>query len=40
MFENMQLELNMFGLIIYNANMKQLVNVSGYEYFSYQKMRQ
>jgi len=34
MFENMQLELNPFGLIIYNTNMKQLVNMPGYEYFT------
>lgn len=35
MFENVQLELNQFGLIIYNANVKQLVDVRGHEYFSY-----
>ncbi|XP_065029812.1 flotillin-like protein 1 [Musa acuminata AAA Group] len=34
-FEKVQLELNQFGLIIYNANVKQLVDVQGYEYFSY-----
>ncbi|KAJ4732877.1 Flotillin-like protein 1 [Rhynchospora pubera] len=34
-FENVQLELNQFGLIIYNANVKQLVDVRGHEYFSY-----
>jgi flotillin len=34
-FENVQLELNQFGLVIYNANVKQLVDVPGYEYFSY-----
>uniref|UniRef100_A0A0E0IU43 Flotillin-like n=1 Tax=Oryza nivara TaxID=4536 RepID=A0A0E0IU43_ORYNI len=34
-FENVQLELNQFGLIIYNANVKQLVDVAGHEYFSY-----
>nr|CAB3494393.1 unnamed protein product [Digitaria exilis] len=34
-FENVQLELNQFGLIIYNANVKQLVDVPGHEYFSY-----
>ncbi|KAG6401747.1 hypothetical protein SASPL_138612 [Salvia splendens] len=30
-----QLELNQFGLLIYNANVKQLVDVPGHEYFSY-----
>nr|CAB3499350.1 unnamed protein product [Digitaria exilis] len=34
-FENVQLELNQFGLYIYNANVKQLVDVPGQEYFSY-----
>ncbi|CAI0415242.1 unnamed protein product [Linum tenue] len=34
-FEKVQLELNQFGLIIYNANVKQLVDVPGHEYFSY-----
>ncbi|KAK6912266.1 Band 7 domain, partial [Dillenia turbinata] len=34
-FEKVQLELNQFGLIIYNANVKQLVDVRGHEYFSY-----
>lgn len=34
-FEKVQLELNQFGLIIYNANVKQLVDVQGHEYFSY-----
>ncbi|CAD6212935.1 unnamed protein product [Miscanthus lutarioriparius] len=34
-FENVQLELNQFGLVIYNANVKQLVDVPGHEYFSY-----
>lgn len=34
-FENVQLELNQFGLIIYNANVKQLVDVQGSEYFSF-----
>ncbi|KQJ97144.1 flotillin-like protein 2 [Brachypodium distachyon] len=34
-FERVQLELNQFGLIIYNANVKQLVDVPGHEYFSY-----
>ncbi|XP_050231512.1 flotillin-like protein 4 [Mercurialis annua] len=34
-FGKVQLELNQFGLIIYNANVKQLVDVRGQEYFSY-----
>ncbi|KAK1682476.1 hypothetical protein QYE76_043324 [Lolium multiflorum] len=34
-FEQVQLELNQFGLFIYNANVKQLVDVPGHEYFSY-----
>ncbi|KAM3393806.1 flotillin-like protein 6 [Capsicum galapagoense] len=34
-FEKVQVELNQFGLIIYNANIKQLVDVRGHEYFSY-----
>ncbi|EMS68068.1 hypothetical protein TRIUR3_35170 [Triticum urartu] len=34
-FESVQLELNQFGLVIYNANVKQLVDVPGHEYFSY-----
>ncbi|KAJ8511961.1 hypothetical protein OPV22_002395 [Ensete ventricosum] len=34
-FEKVQLELNQFGLIIYNANVKQLVDVQDHEYFSY-----
>lgn len=34
-FEKVQLELNQFGLWIYNANVKQLVDVPGHEYFSY-----
>ncbi|XP_061341014.1 flotillin-like protein 6 [Gastrolobium bilobum] len=34
-FEKVQLELNLFGLLIYNANVKQLVDVRGHEYFSY-----
>ncbi|XP_022765999.1 flotillin-like protein 4 [Durio zibethinus] len=34
-FERVQLELNQFGLLIYNANVKQLVDVPGHEYFSY-----
>lgn len=34
-FESVQLELNQFGLLIYNANVKQLVDVRGSEYFSY-----
>lgn len=34
-FDKVQLELNQFGLLIYNANVKQLVDVPGHEYFSY-----
>ncbi|KAD4384549.1 hypothetical protein R6Q59_011315 [Mikania micrantha] len=34
-FSKVQLELNQFGLWIYNANVKQLVDVPGHEYFSY-----
>ncbi|ONK81719.1 uncharacterized protein A4U43_C01F32190 [Asparagus officinalis] len=34
-FGKVQLELNQFGLLIYNANVKQLVDVTGSEYFSY-----
>ncbi|OVA07886.1 Band 7 protein [Macleaya cordata] len=34
-FDKVQLELNQFGLLIYNANIKQLVYVEGHEYFSY-----
>ncbi|XVF75751.1 hypothetical protein PTKIN_Ptkin13bG0212200 [Pterospermum kingtungense] len=34
-FEKVQVELNQFGLYIYNANVKQLVDVPGHEYFSY-----
>ncbi|KAL5575900.1 hypothetical protein UlMin_017599 [Ulmus minor] len=34
-FEKVQLELNQFGLLIYSANVKQLVDVQGHEYFSY-----
>ncbi|AES60811.1 SPFH/band 7/PHB domain membrane-associated family protein [Medicago truncatula] len=34
-FKKVQLELNQFGLLIYNANVKQLVDVPGHEYFSY-----
>lgn len=36
-FDKVQLELNKFGLLIYNANIKQLVDVEaseGHEYFS------
>ncbi|KAI3522702.1 hypothetical protein L2E82_05965 [Cichorium intybus] len=41
-FEKVQWELNQFGLWIYNANVKQLVDVPGHEYFSYlgQKLQQ
>ncbi|KAI3840638.1 hypothetical protein MKX03_004650 [Papaver bracteatum] len=34
-FDKVQIELNQFGLWIYNANIKQLVDVPGHEYFSY-----
>ncbi|KAM0009333.1 putative Flotillin family, Band 7/SPFH domain superfamily [Helianthus debilis subsp. tardiflorus] len=34
-FGKVQLELNQFGLWIYNANVKQLVDVPGHEYFLY-----
>ncbi|KAI3921094.1 hypothetical protein MKX01_036073 [Papaver californicum] len=34
-FDEVQLELNQFGQLIYNANIKQLVDVRGHEYFSY-----
>lgn len=34
-FEKVQIELNEFGLHIYNANVKQLVDVPGHEYFSF-----
>ncbi|KAI5054527.1 hypothetical protein GOP47_0030579 [Adiantum capillus-veneris] len=41
-FEKVQCELNDFGLLIYNANVKQLVDVPGHEYFSFlgQKIQQ
>ena len=34
-FDKVQLELNQFGLLSYNANVKQLVDVLDHEYFSY-----
>ncbi|KAF6143512.1 hypothetical protein GIB67_029681 [Kingdonia uniflora] len=34
-FDKVQLELNQFGLLIYNANIKQLVDVKGHKFFSY-----
>lgn len=34
-FDKVQLELNQFGLKIYNANIKQLSDLPGHEYFSY-----
>ncbi|KAM7463320.1 hypothetical protein LguiA_031441 [Lonicera macranthoides] len=34
-FAKVQLELSQFGLLIYNSNIKQLVDVRGHEYFSY-----
>lgn len=41
-FDKVQLELNQFGLHIYNANIKQLVDIKGTEYFSFlgQKVQQ
>ena len=33
-FQKVQLDLNEFGLLIYNAKVKQLVNDHGHEYFS------
>ncbi|PON42269.1 Flotillin family [Parasponia andersonii] len=34
-FENVRVELSQFCLLIYNANVKQLVDVRGKEYFPY-----
>ncbi|KAL7166027.1 hypothetical protein ACSBR2_036819 [Camellia fascicularis] len=34
-FQKVQVELNQFGLLIYNANVRQLVDVPGHEYISY-----
>lgn len=34
-YDKVQTELNQFGLKIYNANIKQLVDLPGHEYFSY-----
>ncbi|KAK4372095.1 hypothetical protein RND71_007479 [Anisodus tanguticus] len=34
-FDKVQLELNQFGLLIFNANIKKLVDVQGHGYFSY-----
>ena len=34
-FDKVQLDLDQFGLHIYNANVKQLVDVQRHEYFSY-----
>ncbi|KAL3502197.1 hypothetical protein ACH5RR_036646 [Cinchona calisaya] len=34
-FDKVQIELNQFGLLIYNSNIQQLVDVRGHEYFSY-----
>ncbi|CAH1414636.1 unnamed protein product [Lactuca virosa] len=41
-FDKVQLELNQFGLLIYNSNVKQMVDEPGQEYFSYlgQKIQQ
>lgn len=38
-FEQVQLELNQFGPLIYNANVKHLVDVRGHEYFSYLRQK-
>ncbi|KAL4650792.1 hypothetical protein ACB092_01G113800 [Castanea dentata] len=38
-FEKVQLELNQFKLLIYNANVKQLVDVRGHEHFSYLRQK-
>uniref|UniRef100_A0A0D9XJR7 Flotillin-like n=1 Tax=Leersia perrieri TaxID=77586 RepID=A0A0D9XJR7_9ORYZ len=35
LFDQVQIDLSKFGLYIYNADMKQLVNKPGHEYFSY-----
>ena len=35
MFKDVYLELDQFSLIIYNANMKQLVDMLGHKYFFY-----
>ncbi|KAL2525910.1 Flotillin-like protein 1 [Abeliophyllum distichum] len=34
-FDKVQSELNQFGMLIYNANVKHLVDVPGHDYFSY-----
>ncbi|CAN6589101.1 unnamed protein product [Malus baccata var. baccata] len=34
-FDKVQLELNQFGLLIYNTNVKQLEDIPSHEYFSY-----
>nr|KAJ0224168.1 hypothetical protein LSAT_V11C200062360 [Lactuca sativa] len=41
-FDEVQLELNQFGFLIYNANVKQMVDAPRQEYFSYlgQKVQQ
>ncbi|RIA88063.1 hypothetical protein C1645_826891 [Glomus cerebriforme] len=37
--KNVQAELDQFGLIIYNANVKQLQDTQGSEYFAYMRMK-
>ncbi|CAG8449092.1 16594_t:CDS:2 [Acaulospora morrowiae] len=37
--KNVQEELNQFGLFIYNANVKQLQDTQGSEYFKYMRMK-
>lgn len=34
-FKKIQLKLNQFKLIIYNTNIKQLINIPNHKYFSY-----
>ncbi|KAF9435535.1 hypothetical protein BGZ76_006097 [Entomortierella beljakovae] len=38
-YDKVQLELNHFGLRIYNSNIKQLVDMPGHEYFSFMGQR-
>lgn len=38
-FTNIQTELDQFGLFIYNANIKQLQDAPGSEYFTYMRMK-
>ncbi|CAG8760521.1 2662_t:CDS:2, partial [Ambispora leptoticha] len=37
--KNVQAELDQFGLFIYNANVKQLQDTQGSEYFAYMRMK-